>query len=159
MDAAPSSIEVAEAIKAVLLTTDYTGKVLTDVAFAIDPLEFIAQATKDDGLVDGVLIECGPAARVIEGRDLLVSRAYILTFMVSFQEGTSHAYFSGFVDAFADALALSPRLGFGNGAEPYPTARVKHDQLQEPDGQTRLQGSLANIHYVRSQLPVRTWRC
>lgn len=160
----PTAIEVAEAIKAVLETTPNAGIVRTDVAYNLETREYQQLAMDSAGLVDGWLIEIGPCTRTPKGRDLLEDRTFLLTCMVAYRETRadgkrSYVYFGEKVDAGVDAISASPRLGFGNGAAPYPTANVRHFELQEPQGQTRLQGDLGEVHLGPFELRVRTVRC
>ena len=164
---APSAIEIVQAIAALGDAEGYGGTTITDPEWVVDAVEYIPKVTGDSGVPDGALLEIGPATRTPGKGDASTERRIIV---VTFIEGvrsdrgdgtTSLAHFNAKIDGWAVMLSrtVNLRLGFGSGEGTYPNADVKQLQLQEPDGRTRLQGDLHNVHYCRAEIPVLVKRC
>lgn len=164
----PTARELVDAVASILETTGYAGVIEADPAFNLDPSEYIG-LVRDGAYSNGIVLEIGPAERDEDGAALATNRTILVNRFLSYgyvpdePEGhgctSSSEYVSKACGEFAWALHNSRNLGFGPAHETYPDAWVLHYELQEQDGQPRIQKETYNAHHVPMQLSVLSKRC
>lgn len=164
----PSAWEIAQAVKDILLATGYAGEVAISPKFNIDPTEYIS-LVRSGSYYDGTVLEIGPGPRDPEGAALVTNRVvlinrflsygYIPTGPVGHGATESGHYISLAADAFAWALHEKRHLGFTTGHPTYANATVQHYELQEQEGQPRIQKDTYEAHHIPMELTVMSKRC
>jgi hypothetical protein len=164
----PTAWEIVTAVKDILEATGYLGAFELQPAFNLDPTEYI-NLVRSGAYYDGTVFEVGSADRDEDGAALATNRTILVNRFLSYGHvpsvpvghgcTTSSEYISKAAGEFAWALHTSRNLGFGPEHEDYPNAWVLHFELQEQEGQPRIQKETYNAHHIPMQLAVLSKRC
>jgi hypothetical protein len=149
----PGAYTVALAIKAGFDSTGVCGEVVAAPGFieSENLRAYLDRCMGTSGEYRGVIIEPGPATRTGRGQKLTTVRQFLVSVWLSTYEG-SETDFDEMVQAMVAWLALNDRLGFTD-------ADVRHENLQEPQGQPRWQHPLLLAHNLPGVLPVTVKGC